>query len=822
MNTALPGLVVDIEARIDKLEKGLAKANRAQRRSAQSMERRANQSAERIRKSYGKATGGIAAGFKKLALPLVGGLATAGTIRALSQVTKGVAQIGDEAKRAGVPLKDFQEWKFVAEQNRIGVDALTDGFKELNLRADEFIITGKGSAAEAFARLGYGAEDLREKLKNPSDLLLEIMKRMRRLNSAARIRVADELFGGSAGERFVELVDQGEEGLRRTIDRAHELGVVLDDDVVQRADEISRKFDEITGRISSFGKRVAVAVAEGVVEIADMRARLDELFPSEAVGRSVVGDELYDALEQNREAVDAEAGNLARLNQLHTELGETATRTAASLTSASNLVRSYGYDDAAIEISGAATEMLTLADEFANGSIEAGQFAERLEEIRGGAAKAFDQMSDADRVDFGNAISEVSRLGNVLSNVISLADTLGAAISDAAGMQSAKTPMQVFREADAASMQSYETQKAALSKFLSAEAERNSMSRERLNLERQIELVIKRAAATGVTLSKAQATAAAKAALAGSEARRESSKSGAGGSTNEFTRAVASIKDEIAGLELEAAALISTAAAGKNYAEAVDVARQEAELLLAAQQAGIAVTPRLRAEIRNLARDYSGAANAVSEAEEAQERFQAAKDQVRDTAGDAFTGLITGANSLSDALGMVLGKLAEVATNKAFDVLWNGSGADGMLSGIFTALGFSGGGYTGDGGKYEPAGVVHRGEYVMSKAATQRIGVGNLEALHSGAVRGYAAGGYVGAATTIRSTSEGRSSAAAAGPPPVTINAPVTVQGSAGTPDQNQDLAKQVAREMEGVMRGVVVDELRRQSRPGNMLSRGR
>lgn len=52
------------------------------------------------------------------------------------------------------------------------------------------------------------------------------------------------------------------------------------------------------------------------------------------------------------------------------------------------------------------------------------------------------------------------------------------------------------------------------------------------------------------------------------------------------------------------------------------------------------------------------------------------------------------------------------------------------------------GGYTGDGGKYDPAGVVHRGEFVFSKEAT-RGNVAALEALHR-QLRGYASGGYVG------------------------------------------------------------------------------
>ena len=56
------------------------------------------------------------------------------------------------------------------------------------------------------------------------------------------------------------------------------------------------------------------------------------------------------------------------------------------------------------------------------------------------------------------------------------------------------------------------------------------------------------------------------------------------------------------------------------------------------------------------------------------------------------------------------------------------------------ALGFANGGYTGDGGKYQPAGTVHRGEFVFTKEATSRIGVKNLYAL----MKGYANGGAVG------------------------------------------------------------------------------
>ncbi|PHM46627.1 phage tail tape measure protein [Xenorhabdus miraniensis] len=61
-----------------------------------------------------------------------------------------------------------------------------------------------------------------------------------------------------------------------------------------------------------------------------------------------------------------------------------------------------------------------------------------------------------------------------------------------------------------------------------------------------------------------------------------------------------------------------------------------------------------------------------------------------------------------------------------------------------TWFGYAGGGYTGNGGKYEPKGVVHGGEFVFTKEATQRLGVENLYRLMNNTKRGYATGGHVG------------------------------------------------------------------------------
>jgi len=70
----------------------------------------------------------------------------------------------------------------------------------------------------------------------------------------------------------------------------------------------------------------------------------------------------------------------------------------------------------------------------------------------------------------------------------------------------------------------------------------------------------------------------------------------------------------------------------------------------------------------------------------------------------------------------------------------------GLLQAAIKALtpqGFANGGYTGPGSKYDPAGIVHRGEVVFSQSDVARWGgVGNVEAMRTG--KGFADGGAVG------------------------------------------------------------------------------
>lgn len=129
-------------------------------------------------------------------------------------------------------------------------------------------------------------------------------------------------------------------------------------------------------------------------------------------------------------------------------------------------------------------------------------------------------------------------------------------------------------------------------------------------------------------------------------------------------------------------------------------------------------------------------------------RAQAQMGDLGNSLGSSLGGgLKSGVNqALSDIILQAQQGLASAALS-GLNVLNPRYRAGGGGSG--TRNGFAGGGYTGAGGKYEPAGIVHKGEYVVPKhQVNQRTGLPYADAMGrlqkgSPGRSGYSGGGYV-------------------------------------------------------------------------------
>lgn len=220
------------------------------------------------------------------------------------------------------------------------------------------------------------------------------------------------------------------------------------------------------------------------------------------------------------------------------------------------------------------------------------------------------------------------------------------------------------------------------------------------------------------------------------------------------------IRETMAALQAETAAITAEGSMLNATNQERERERVVRETLLELQRQGIEITPALRAQVEaeaqarfNAVAAYDAQAAAIDRVKQAQEDLQAVQEEISYAFQGALKGLISdlvhgkdATEALYNAVSQLADRFLDLALDQMFrSFLGAGNAGGGLLGlgGLFKLFPFAAGGFTGYGGKYQPKGIVHGGEYVFSKAATNRIGVGALDQLHKAAKRGYADGGFV-------------------------------------------------------------------------------
>lgn len=143
--------------------------------------------------------------------------------------------------------------------------------------------------------------------------------------------------------------------------------------------------------------------------------------------------------------------------------------------------------------------------------------------------------------------------------------------------------------------------------------------------------------------------------------------------------------------------------------------------------------------------------NRVAAAQAAMAKFEGvatnASDQVGQL-GKASAQAGQGMDNLGQGMGQFGGVLGGLLSGAAGLIGGEKGGILGLLVGAGRQFAagvplFDRGGATADGDPSDPAGIVHKGEYVFDAITTRRIGVSNLDKMRAGVMRGFREGGPV-------------------------------------------------------------------------------
>lgn len=253
------GLFVNLQTNVAEFQGDMGKAAAAVNSSSAKINRRLSG----MQKHWLNLTKNIKRSAKSMlnlrnAIGLLAGTSGLGLV--ISRSLDAASAIKDLSQRAGVSVTTFQEMTEAGRKFNIQAEDMADGIKELQLRADEFAKTGSGPAAEAFERLGFSQTNIANLKGDFNSLFNEVVRGFQDLeDSAAKARVLDELFGGTAGERFRGFLDEGVEGIKNLRKEAQDTSRVLGEDFINEADKLN-------DRLKILGTSLKKSFASGLIE----------------------------------------------------------------------------------------------------------------------------------------------------------------------------------------------------------------------------------------------------------------------------------------------------------------------------------------------------------------------------------------------------------------------------------------------------------------------------------------------------------------------------------------------------------------------------
>lgn len=702
----------ELRATKQKLGEDIKAAERDLKAAMGQVEQDAERSSRNIGSSMSRMVRGIALGFTAIAATFTAGLAMA--LKFGQASLKMADDLANSSRRVGLSTTALQEWQYVARKTGEEAHSVSADLEKFRVKFEQAQAGISKEAMRPFARLGFSRDDLR----GIQDINVALEKTVDRITSLKnpndRAAIAEQFGLGS----LATAARDGAEEIDRLRDEAAALGFVMDAELIQKGAEAQGQLDDLSQVIGIQMAEAFINLSDEVLnftsQIADAINALGDFIDKSQAAKRVTGVGFGDALGMAATPLGLVKG-LAKIGRF--------------AINGPNLVDTEGLED------------------LASGT---GRYAPQRTPRRlstGGSPTLADLPGRPDRA----AEREQRRSERVEQEIYRLRQrALGIADEELMTVQErydlAQAQVKLEREAEAKELESrlarkditqaefnqlklIQTQTATLEDRVASDILARDLADERLAKERALTdltadlLSLQSSAAR--TAGERRAIELRLLAMAQSRAREDLE--------TELSR-TPGLTDADKQARRDALAQVQAA-------QAAAVNRQTMSPLEAWRDESLKTTDEVREAYENVAARgldalNDGIVDAIMNSKDLGETFsQVARQIMADLLSISVRRGITEplANALFGGNGAGAGRIAASSTN------W--------LSKAFSAgrsfFGFDKGGYTGDGAVMEPAGIVHRGEYVFSAEAVRRIGAARLEAMHQN-LKGFATGGLVG------------------------------------------------------------------------------
>lgn len=192
--------------------------------------------------------------------------AAAATIGGLAVLTKkaidAASAINDTSENLGFGVEALQEWRYAAELSGVSQERFDKSLQKFIRNIGE-AAQGTGAAKTAFDTLGITVTDAQGNLRDTESVLNEVSDALQGVEDpTARVRLAFNLFGKD-GVALVNLLSNGSAEIEKMRQRARDLGIVLEEDLIRNADKAGDELDTLS-------KVVSVNMARALLDLAPL------------------------------------------------------------------------------------------------------------------------------------------------------------------------------------------------------------------------------------------------------------------------------------------------------------------------------------------------------------------------------------------------------------------------------------------------------------------------------------------------------------------------------------------------------------------------
>lgn len=198
---------------------------------------------------------------------LLTGAAIKGLIRGTETAIKKLDEIGKTADSIGVATDALQELRVAADLSGISTAELDTGLKRFARAAYE-ASQGTKEYADTFEALGVSVTDTNGRLLPVDQLLGKVADSFQGLDNATqKAAVAQDLFGRS-GVRLVNLLNDGSQAIEEMRQKARDLGIVIDENLIRSAEDLNDKLSLVKQTIDAELTQAMVRAGPLVLDLA--------------------------------------------------------------------------------------------------------------------------------------------------------------------------------------------------------------------------------------------------------------------------------------------------------------------------------------------------------------------------------------------------------------------------------------------------------------------------------------------------------------------------------------------------------------------------